>query len=216
MKLQYLGDSKDSFKWDYHDYLVSELGWKHLKIVWAMTPDDGGNDGKSAPELFPARGEILKLCHDLRCARDPLLVSELPLRTGANYAVSFHDAAPEKSKSFLTGVTLASEQVVFLDPDNGFEPENSSSNKHVRYSEVGEMMKRMHSDSLITVFQHHRRKKFPDDYARICQRLPHGHATALYWHSLMFVCLAMSKDTISRVAEINRAYASIRPVQPLN
>lgn len=25
MKRQYLGDAKDAFKWDYHDYLVSEL-----------------------------------------------------------------------------------------------------------------------------------------------------------------------------------------------
>jgi hypothetical protein len=28
MKLQYLGDSKDSFKWDYHDWLASEMKFR--------------------------------------------------------------------------------------------------------------------------------------------------------------------------------------------
>ena len=49
MKLQYLGDSKDSFKWDYHDFLVAELGYPLLNIALMMTPDDAGNDGQSHP-----------------------------------------------------------------------------------------------------------------------------------------------------------------------
>ncbi len=41
MKRQYLGDSRDSFKWDYHHHLVPALGAKELQIVWIMTPDEG-------------------------------------------------------------------------------------------------------------------------------------------------------------------------------
>lgn len=41
MKLQYLGDSKDSFKWDYHHFLVDALGYRHFQIVWMMTTDNG-------------------------------------------------------------------------------------------------------------------------------------------------------------------------------
>ena len=59
MKLQYLGDSKDSFKWDYHDFLVSELEYPLLNIALMMTLDDGGNDGKTHPSLSPARDEII-------------------------------------------------------------------------------------------------------------------------------------------------------------
>ena len=38
MKLQYLGDSKDSFKWDYHDYLATSLKFSTLKVIFMMTP----------------------------------------------------------------------------------------------------------------------------------------------------------------------------------
>jgi hypothetical protein len=50
MKRQYLGDSKDCFKWDYHDYLMSALGYKILNILLMMTPDDKSNDGKTKPD----------------------------------------------------------------------------------------------------------------------------------------------------------------------
>lgn len=115
MKLQYLGDSKDSFKWDYLDSLVGALGYDRLKIAWMMTSDDQGPDGKTSPEHFPARPEILD--------------------------------------------------------------------------------------------QHHRRKKFPEDFSRIHERLPLGYATAIYSHSLMFASLSSHPETIGRIAEINRNYA---------
>jgi hypothetical protein len=38
MKRQYLGDSKDSFKWDYLHFFVEKLGYSQLKIAWMMTP----------------------------------------------------------------------------------------------------------------------------------------------------------------------------------
>ena len=41
MKRQYLGDSRDSFKWDYHRHLVPALGARELQIVWMMAPGDG-------------------------------------------------------------------------------------------------------------------------------------------------------------------------------
>ena len=92
-----------------------------------MTLDDNGPDGKTAPELFPAREAILQLCHDLRSARDPGLLFELPARTGARYAVTFHDPDASLSDgddhSFFSGVETGPDQVLFLDPDNGFEPE---------------------------------------------------------------------------------------------
>ena len=33
MKLQYLGDSKDSFKWDYHDVLSTHLDVETLVVA---------------------------------------------------------------------------------------------------------------------------------------------------------------------------------------
>lgn len=219
MKLQYLGDSKDSFKWDYHHFLVESLGYSQLKIAWVMTPDDGGPNGRTAPELFPAREEILHLCQLLRSCRDPALVSRLPVITDARYTVTFHEPAIGLSagnpESYLADVEPGSDHVLFIDPDNGFEPERGSTEKHIRYADVDRVIKSISPGSVVTVFQHHRRKKFPDDFTRIRERLLSGFSTAIYWHSLMFVSVSSSTETIDRVSEINREYAKNRPVTVL-
>ena len=59
MKLQYLGDSKDSFKWDYHDYLTNVICYNTLNILLMMTPDDKTGEGKTKPDWFPARKDII-------------------------------------------------------------------------------------------------------------------------------------------------------------
>ena len=43
---------------------------------------------------------------------------------------------------------------------------------------------------MVVVFQHHRRKKFADDFARIRERLLSGYSSAIYWQTLMLVCLS--------------------------
>lgn len=219
MKLQYLGDSKDSFKWDYHHFLVEALGYSRLKIAWMITPDDGGADGRTTPELFPARPEILHLCKRLRATRDPALIVDLPTIGCSPYVVSFHQTdealGSDTNRSFFSGIETGSDEVIFLDPDNGFEPERSSSDKHVRYRDLDRLLQAVSPGSVVTVFQHHRRKKFPEDFVRIRERTLSGHSCAIYWQSLMFVCLSSSSETIERVSEINLSYAQHRPVKVL-
>lgn len=219
MKRQYLGDSKDSFKWDYHHFLVEELGYNQFKIAWMMTLDDNGPDGKTSPELFPAEPEVLAFCNRLRSCREPSLLTELPATTRAGYSITFHEQdhylGVENRNSYFSALELKPTQVLFLDPDNGFEPERSFSEKHVRYPEVEAILRKAPPNSVVTVFQHHRRKKFPEDFFRISERLQVGYATAIYWHSLMFVSMSSSIETILRVTEINREYAKVRPVKVL-
>lgn len=220
MKRQYLGDSKDSFKWDYHHFLVESLGYSQLQIVWMMTPDDNGPDGGTPPERFPARPEILKFCDRLKKARDPNLLAALPATTAAPYKVSMykpHEILVNTSReTYFLNLTNGPDQVLFLDPDNGFEPEGKFNEKHVCYAEVKGILQKVSLASVVTVFQHHRRKKFTEDFARIRQRLHSGESTAIYWHSLMFVSISFSLETISRVREINRNYAKNRPVKVLD
>lgn len=217
MKRQYLGDSKDSFKWDYHHYLLEALNYRQLNIAWMMLPDDGSSDGRSAPELFPARLEILTLCEQLRATRNPDLLLNLPATSNANYTVNFHTPATanEANTSFFAGILPVAQQLIFLDPDKGFEPERSATNNHVRYADLDALLKTLLPDGVITIFQHHRRKKFPDDFARIRERILSGHSTAIYWHSLMFVIISNSTDTLEKVRAINREYAKGHPVQIL-
>lgn len=220
MKRQYLGDSKDSFKWDYLHFLVEALGYRQLKIAWVMSADDGGSDGRTAPELFPASKGILGLCHQLRAKRDPELLLGLPATTRAQYTVSIHDGGEatrgNREGSFFAGIEAGPEQVIFLDPDNGFEPERSFTDRHVRYADLDRLVKTLPSEAVVVVFQHHRRKKFADDFARIRDRLLSGYSSAIYWQTLMFVCLSSSPQAIARIREVNGEYASQRPAKVLD
>ncbi len=217
MKRQYLGDSKDSFKWDYLHFLIEAIGYALLKIVWMMTPDDHGPDGGTAPELFPARPEILKLCKCLKESRDPGLLADLPAKTSTRYMVNLYKPDTilmnTNRETYFADLPNGPDQVLFLDPDNGFQPERKFNEKHILYDEVEWILQKAPPPSVVTVFQHHRRKKFPDDLARIRQRLCSGDSTAIYWHSLMFVNISSSPETIGRVREVNREYAKIRPVK---
>ncbi len=268
MKLKYLGDSKDSFKGDYHDYLVQKLRYPFLNIAFMMTPDDESNNGKSPPSLFPARGEIIEFCEHLQKKRSIQVVRRLPKITGSIYKVKFHEETlaakldhehlrqsgfetPELScprrrasrhrgfpiKDFGNDTVIANldsndkesvfinrtqyfsnfsadaNQILFLDPDNGFEPEKSYSEKHVLYSDIALILGQISDDSVISVFQHFRRKSFVKDFARIKERLHGGYATAIYWHSLMFVAIGKSQKVIARVGEANEKYSRKYPVK---
>lgn len=221
MKRQYLGDSKDSFKWDYHDYLTSALGYKTLNILLMMTPDDNTNDGKTKPDWFPARKQIIDFCNSLRAKRDIQDITNMPNETGSTYCVNLHksnDYITRNSRElYFTGLKGKENQIVFLDPDNGFEPEKSFNEKHVSYSEVFSILGQISSESIVSVFQHFRYINFIQDFERIRQRLNDSripvHTTAIYWHQLMFVLISKSEQIIRKVCSINKAYASKYPVK---
>jgi len=217
MKKQYLGDSKDSFKWDYHDFLAEELNYPVLNIMLMMTPDDESNDGKTHPTLFPARKEILDFCDDLRNERKVVLINSLPGRTNSNYTVNLHNndsqITNKNRKTYFSGLSHKEDQLLFLDPDNGFEPEKSFNEKHILYSDLSYILEQISESSVVSVFQHFRRKTFTKDFARINERLKNSYATAIYWHSLMFVAISKSEGTIKRVSDANKKYSKDNPVE---
>jgi len=84
--------------------------------------------------------------------------------------------------------------------------------KHVSYSDISGILPRVSNETVVSVFQHHRRKSFQDDFSRIKERIEPGHSTALYWHSLMFVAISKSEQTLERVTVANEKYATTNPV----
>ena len=219
MKRQYLGDSKDSFKWDYHDYLISALGYPRLNIILMLTPDDQSRDGKTYPELFPARKTIISFCHNLRKERNVQLLHGLPTATGASYLVNLHKSeiyfTHNNRRQYFSGLPTEGKHLFFLDPDNGFEPERSNNEKHVLYSDIDAIIKQIPGESVISVFQHFRRISFDKDFVRIKERIASGHVTAIYWHSLMFVIITQDKETIGIVSAANNQYSQKNPVRVL-
>jgi hypothetical protein len=103
---------------------------------------------------------------------------------------------------------------VFLDPDNGFEPEGSCKDEHVSYRDVTRLLGQLSDTTVVSVFHHFRRVSFPVDFARIRERLgSECHSTAIYWQSLMFVAVGRSESSVSAVAVANRKYATGNPVK---
>jgi hypothetical protein len=219
MKLQYLGDSRDSFKWDYHDYLTTSMRYSLLNVAFMMTPDDDTNDGATEPHIYQARTEIIDFCRDIRNSKDIQSIMQLPSRTGADYKVALHKEATqirnENRGEYFTDIAHEDRQVLLLDPDNGFEPEKKYSDKHILYSDIESILKQITTQAVISVFQYFRRRSFGDDFMRIRQRLISGHTTAIYWHSLMFVAISKSRTTIDSVLTVNKQYSQNRPVRIL-
>jgi hypothetical protein len=220
VKRQYLGDSKDSFKWDYHHYLVTALGYGSLTVAWMLTPDDRSGHGKTEPALFPAAPEILGLCRELRSTRNPDLAERLPTVADGRYAVRLHGS--EEFFSHQTRIRYfdrlpcdGQNHVLFLDPDNGFEPPKHPNAKHVRYTDIERILDKLSAESVISVFHHFRRKRFVDDLADIRVRLGTRPTTAIYWRDLMFVAVSSSDASITRVRDFNCRYAERRPVKTL-
>ena len=216
MKLQYLGDSKDSFKWDYHDYLVSELGYPRINIILMLTPDDHSHDGKTRPELYPARESVILFCQRLREEQNIQLLYKLPKATRASYLVDLHKPDiyfdHQNRREYFYGLANKGNCLFLLDPDNGFEPERSSNNKHVLYSDINAILNQMSEKSVISVFQHFRRIPFDRDFVRIKERVASDHVAAVYWHFLMFIAIAKTKETILKVITANYQYSQKYPV----
>ncbi len=215
MKIQYLGDSKDSFKWDYHDYIANYLKFPTLKIILMMTPPDETGDGKTHASLFPASEGIIRFCRKLRLNRDyPQTINSLPTFTGSNYSVALHkplEINKDNRISYFSILSSTSRQLIFIDPDNGFEPEKSFNEKHIRFNEVQKILHQLPEESVISIFQHFRYIKFTHDFARIKERLGNYHITAIYWYSVMFVAISSSKAAISCVKDANFNYVKKYP-----
>ncbi len=219
MKRQYLGDAKDSFKWDYHDFLTSTLGYPRLDVVWMLTPDDGTGQGQIEPSRFPARPEVLRFCEALRRHRRLRQAGTLPAVTGAAYAIRLHGGErffrdDGREAYFSATIEPDTPQLILLDPDNGFEPKRRGE-KHVAYQDVRHMLQRAHPETVVSVFQHHRRRRFSEDFADIGARLQPLYTTAIHWHALMFVAVSRSRRAIEAVATANAAYARRCPVKAL-
>lgn len=212
MKKQYLGDSKDSFKWDYHDYLVSELNYPLFNIALMMTPNDNTNQGQTRANLFTARKEILDFCEEIRSGADLEKIKNLPKKTSSNYRIDFHKNDKYfdnyNRDDYFSNFHRIEKQLFFLDPDNGFEPEKSCTEKHVRYTDIFKSINSLPDDSIISVFQHYRYKPFQEDYISIKKRLGNDlYSTAIHWHSLMFVLITKSSHILNKIIDANKKYA---------
>lgn len=237
MKLQYLGDSKDCFKWDYLNFLMSKLGYPVLNVVPMMTSQDGGSHGRTkADEFKNPKKEILCLCSELnkiKKSRQKKITGDnkraiqkfidsvkcLPRRMSLSYRVEFHKAeefiTANNRQSYFEGFDNTWKQIVFVDPDTGFEPKECS-REHIKYVELVQILEAISDDSIVLVFQNFRRKNFEKDFKEIAKRITEearttASPTAVYWDGkVMFVSIAKSESLRKRLIRVNGEYANQR------
>lgn len=219
MKLQYLGDSKDSFKWDYHDYLLNSLEYGVLNILPMLTPDDKTKEGSTRTDWFPARSCIIDYCHMLKENRKLSNIKKLPTVTDSAYIINLHNENTDIHKNreaYYKNISDVGDQVIFLDPDNGFEPEKSCTEKHVKYEEINPILNQISDNSVISVFHHFRRITFIDDFKKIKENIliasPLAHVNAIFWHQLMFILISKTEKTNKKIRLTNKHYSKSNPV----
>ena len=127
MKLQYLGDSKDAFKWDYLDFLARGTNVPYLDIIPTKNPPDRSGQGKTSSSRFPASDAVQAFCRHLRKNRSFEELPKLPRYTDADYKVRLHNPSFEFKRaeqyraSYFSRILLEEEspRILFLDPTLG-------------------------------------------------------------------------------------------------
>ena len=144
MRMQFLGDSRDAFKWDLLHQVVTGAvpRFAGLVVVPMRTPDDAHlSHGKTPAARFPCHPAILRFVEGLRTEpRELERIAGLGAIEGLP-AFPVQVFEPQREFGFgwrraqywqdLTGSDLDG-KLVFLDPDNGFESAGTAGTRHVR------------------------------------------------------------------------------------
>ena len=239
MKLQYLGDSKDAFKWDYLDFLVKSLnmGSKEYKllVVPMLTDSDNTKQGQTDPSEFSSSKEVQKFCVYLQNKRELKKIKELSSYTNSDYDIYIHkEKCHEKEEWFVNNdsfrrtyfpnISKGGKTVLFLDPDKGFETKHLKNTKehHVKYCDIKNIYNDAKKDDIIVVFQHapHNipfpfREKYKDIVRKLTEKDIQCDKTALFWcNQVMFVIIGKSSELINKIRKMNESYQKLpRPVE---
>jgi hypothetical protein len=221
MKLQYLGDWRDAFKWDLLHWLCAAgAEMTSLLFVPLLTPDDlNPRDGQVPHDRFVARPEVQRFVAGLKGnPRGLRAITDLGTLTPATtFSVSIH--APDRHVAtgrarpeYWHGIDYPSNSIAFLDPDNGFETKTQKGTKWVRHDEVGSLLAKLPRSSALVVYQHRPRRTWDDVLGDLSQSLRYaGHASATYDSGLAFIIMGRRGSVARRLSDSAMRYAEQHP-----
>ena len=170
MKNQNFGENRDIFKYDLIHYIMDKLKKDKFSIISMLTEDDGTSDdshrdrekvraGKNNEFLIDFLDDVTggyEWSHDsirsyFKQKRIEALIYDPPdfPYFSNKYRIEYFNSIPK---------ALLKVPLVFLDPDAGFEPANPSE-KHLKYSELRDMMARSGVRTLFVAVQYFDRRK---------------------------------------------------------
>lgn len=227
MKLQYLGDARDAFKWDLLHWICtkSSPSFDRLIFVPMLTPDgEKPNEGNIHHSRFECRNFIRTFADFLR--QEPRSINRIstlgaiqnnkaefqttiflpethiqegPLRS--NYWQSFY---PEKYTN----------SIVFFDPDNGFETKTQKGTKWIGHEELHKFLSILPETSAMVIYQHRPRRTWDDLFADLKSKLEtYSHtAIAAYESDIALIAIAKVDSTANRIVNSISSYAEQHPV----
>lgn len=226
MKLQYLGDARDTFKWDLLHWLCTNSSPPFTKLVFVpmLTPDDpDSTEGQTPSHWFACRSFISEFVRSLKS--EPRSLARIAALGSADQKPSPFDVSIfAQSKHIGLGYQrstywedfkpeLLHDAVVFFDPDNGLETKTQDGTKWIRHFELQCFLSRLPTSSVAVVYQHRPRRTWNDLFADLKQRLGYAHtAIAAHEGNLAFLTLTNNADAATRVLGAVESYASEHPV----
>ena len=234
VKIQFLGDSRDAFRWDLLHWLCSRSAPPFSKLLFVplLTPPDPSlRHGQTPHTRFPARPEIQDFVGSLRAHPEGLNAIRRLGRVETNWSFDVVIHAPDtvihdgiRRGEYWRGLQppLYGNTLLFLDPDNGFEIKSDRGNKWVLDAEVAWLLCELPPSSIVVVFQHWPHRPWNQVFEALLPRLPlASYASAAYDHSSAFILLARDLQTAGTVDVAVRAYAHghptvhYKPLKPL-
>ena len=223
MKLQYLGDSRDAFKWDILHWVCtrSNPAFSRLVYVPMLTPPDNPNEGRIPHQRFTCRDFIRAFVASLKTEpRSFIRVCSLgtmePLKRFEVRVISpdiFIGSAAHRREYWADfNPRDFDDSVVFFDPDNGFETKTRHGQKWIRHSELSDVIARLPATSVAVVYQHRPFFDYWDTvFAKLEKKIDYADSVAAYESNLAFVALAGNRTVWRRVSDCIKGYAKNHP-----
>jgi len=222
MKLQYLGDARDAFKWDLLHWICTSSSFSKLVFVPLLTPDiEGSGEGKTPHHHFKCQDFLRPFLDSL--GEEPRGLHRISALGSADPSRQFEVCVFAGERIIGTGVkrreywvdfdpsTLAN-SVVFFDPDNGFETKWKRAAKWIRHEELKTLFARLPESSVALVYQHKPHRTWDDLFPGLTPNLSYVKmAVAVYESDLAFVAMANNEISGQNIAAAMKAYADAHP-----
>jgi len=222
MKLQYLGDARDAFKWDILHWVCTQSSPAFSKLVYVpmLTPPDNPNEGRIHHQQFACRELIRPFVESLTMKprsfrRVCSLGAVAPLK---KFEVSVF--APDRvigsaarRREYWADFNPRDfhDSVVFFDPDNGFETKTRHGQKWIRHLELSDVIARLPATSVAVVYQHRPRLNWDTKFAELEKEIDYADSVAAHERDLAFVALAGGRTVLRRVNDCIEGYAKDHP-----
>jgi hypothetical protein len=224
MRLQYLGDSRDAFKWDLLHWICTTTSFTNLVFVPLLTPDEkDSREGLISHHRFHCQGFIRPFLDSL--TQEPRSLERIKALGSIDPAKTFpvqvfaperHIEAGISRSDYWSGFDCSSfgNSVVFFDPDNGYETKTKHGSKWIRHSELKKLFERLPATSVAIVYQHRPRlRRWLDLFHDLAKEITYVRtSSAVFESDLAFVAMAANETSGNQISEALRRYAENHPV----